>query len=146
MLGVGSISYAHNVVFNKVSGSIYAYIGPLTDRTKENYGLNNNVGLVLTEEGAVLIDSGAGDLSAKVLEQAVQAVTDKRIIAVINTGSQDHRWLGNHYFKSKGAKIYALSRTVNTQQKMKGQIQDRMIRVDPLYGKTQPLRRHLTTD
>jgi len=35
---------------------------------------------------------------------------------VINTGSQDHRWLGNDYFVSKGAEIIALEKTAETQK------------------------------
>jgi glyoxylase-like metal-dependent hydrolase (beta-lactamase superfamily II) len=35
---------------------------------------------------------------------------------VINTGSQDHRWLGNGYFSERGAQIIALARTVETQR------------------------------
>jgi glyoxylase-like metal-dependent hydrolase (beta-lactamase superfamily II) len=34
---------------------------------------------------------------------------------VVNTGSQDHRWLGNDYFAAQGAEIVALSRTAATQ-------------------------------
>ena len=34
---------------------------------------------------------------------------------VINTGSQDHRWLGNDYFAGQGAEVIALARTAATQ-------------------------------
>lgn len=125
--------------FNKVTDNIYAYIGPLTDRTPENLGLNNNIGLVLTGKGAVLIDSGAGIPSAKALENSVKKVTDLPIIAVINTGSQDHRWLGNGYFAGKGAKIYALEKTVTTQ-KSKGDEQIRhMTFVSKAFATTTPV-------
>ncbi|MEA1987897.1 MAG: MBL fold metallo-hydrolase, partial [Pseudomonadota bacterium] len=99
--------FSHSVMamdfsFTKVADKTYAYIGPLTNRTPENLGLNNNIGLVITDKGVVLIDSGAGIPSAKALESAVAKVTDKKVVAVINTGSQDHRWLGNGYFVEKG--------------------------------------------
>jgi hypothetical protein len=42
-------------------------------------------------------------------------VTDKPVRWVINTGSQDHRWLGNDYFSSRGAEIIAMARTAATQ-------------------------------
>lgn len=125
--------------FNKVTDNVYAYIGPITDRTPENLGLNDNIGLVLTEAGAVLIDSGAGIPSAKALKKAVATVTSKPIIAVINTGSQDHRWLGNGYFKEQGAKIYALEKTVKTQKSMgDGQIAN-MTKVSKEFASTKPV-------
>lgn len=105
------------VKFEKVSENVYAYVGQIVDRSKDNYGLNANYGLVVTDKGAVLIDSGASYTAAKQLEAAAEKVTKKPIIAVINTGSQDHRWLGNGYFVSKGIDIIALQRTVTTQQK-----------------------------
>jgi len=125
--------------FNKVTDNVYAYIGPITDRTPENLGLNDNIGLVITEEGAVLIDSGAGIPSAKALKKAVEAVTSKPIIAVINTGSQDHRWLGNGFFKEQGAKIYALEKTVKTQNTMGDDHIANMTKVSKVFATTKPV-------
>ena len=131
--------FAQDFDFKKVNDNVYAYIGPLENRTPENLGLNNNIGLVITSEGAVLIDSGAGDISAKALEKAAKEITQKPIIAVINTGSQDHRWLGNHYFKTAGAEIYALDLTVETQQSMGIGLVDKMAQVSEDFSTTQPL-------
>jgi glyoxylase-like metal-dependent hydrolase (beta-lactamase superfamily II) len=50
------------------------------------------------------------------LEKAVKEVTPKPIRWVLNTGSQDHRWLGNGYFAGKGAEIHAMVGTVKTQK------------------------------
>ncbi|MDX1347880.1 MAG: MBL fold metallo-hydrolase [Thiomicrorhabdus chilensis] len=126
------------VKFEPVADQVYAYVGPLTNRTEENLGLNNNIGLVVTDEGAVLIDSGAGNPSAKVLEQAVKDITQQPIVAVINTGSQDHRWLGNDYFAAKGAKIYALAKTVATQKSMALGHIEKMTKVSTLFATTEP--------
>ncbi|WVN42339.1 MBL fold metallo-hydrolase [beta proteobacterium MWH-UniP1] len=73
-------------------------------------------GRVVTATGVILIDSGASSHSAAMLEQAVKAVTSKPIKWVLNTGSQDHRWLGNGYFAKQGAEIHAMAGTVKTQQ------------------------------
>ncbi|HHS99857.1 MAG TPA: MBL fold metallo-hydrolase, partial [Thiomicrospira sp.] len=35
----------------KVTDGVYAYIGPITDRTPENLGLNNNIGFIDTAKG-----------------------------------------------------------------------------------------------
>jgi glyoxylase-like metal-dependent hydrolase (beta-lactamase superfamily II) len=99
-----------------VTDNVYAIIGPLGQRSEENDGLNANVGFIVTPVGVVLIDSGASRIGAAKLAAAVHAVTDKPVRWVINTGSQDHRWLGNAYFASQGAKIIALERTAATQQ------------------------------
>lgn len=130
---------ASSIQFKEVTQDVYAYIGPLENRTAANLGLNNNIGLVDTTAGLVLIDSGAGDVSAKALEKAAKSVSQKPIIAVLNTGSQDHRWLGNHYFASKGAEIYALNRTVKTQQKMGGGLVKKMTKVSKIFANTQPV-------
>jgi glyoxylase-like metal-dependent hydrolase (beta-lactamase superfamily II) len=50
------------------------------------------------------------------LEKAVKAVTLQPIRWVLNTGSQDHRWLGNDYFARGGAQVHAQAATVQTQK------------------------------
>lgn len=104
-----------------VVDNIYAIVGPITGRTAENDALNNNLGFVVTDEGVVLIDSGASRLGAEQVDAAIDAVTDKPVTHVINTGSQDHRWLGNAYFAEQGAEIVALKRTVATQKEFADQ-------------------------
>ncbi len=100
----------------KVTDNVYAIIGPLGQRSEANAGLNANYGFVIAANGVILIDSGASAHSAAMLEKAVKEVTPKPIRWVLNTGSQDHRWLGNGYFSSKGAEIHAMAGSVKTQQ------------------------------
>jgi glyoxylase-like metal-dependent hydrolase (beta-lactamase superfamily II) len=99
----------------KVVDNVYALIGPLGQRSADNDGLNANFGFVVTPKGVILIDSGASRLGAEKIAAAIGRVTDKPVRWVINTGSQDHRWLGNDYFASKGAEVIALARTAATQ-------------------------------
>jgi len=139
VLFVQPVMAAQTFEFKQVTDNVYAYIGSLENRTPENLGLNNNIGLVLTSEGAVLIDSGAGIPSAQALEKAVKNITQQPIVAVINTGSQDHRWLGNGYFADKGAKIIALQHTVNTQQEMGAGLVDKMTKVSDIFATTVPV-------
>lgn len=98
-----------------VVDNVYAIIGPLGQRSRDNDGLNANYGFIVTPAGVILIDSGASRLGAQRLESAIRAVTDRPVRWVINTGSQDHRWLGNAYFASQGAQVMALERTAATQ-------------------------------
>jgi len=95
---------------------VYAIIGPLGQRSQANAGLNANYGFVVSDTGVILVDSGASTHAAALIEQAVAEVTDKPIRWVLNTGSQDHRWLGNGYFADKGTVVYAMQGTPETQQ------------------------------
>ncbi len=105
----------------KVVDGVYALIGPTGARTYANYGLNDNLGFIVTDAGVVLIDSGAAAQSGPLVEQAIREVSDQPVRWVINTGSQDHRWLGNGYFAAKGAQVIALARTVRTQRQFADQ-------------------------
>lgn len=98
---------AVEVRFEPVSEGVYAFIGETGARTSTNEGLNANVGLVITPAGAVLIDSGATLQGARQIHEAVRRVTNQPVRWVINTGGQDHRWLGNGYFASQGAELIA---------------------------------------
>ena len=98
---------ALEVEFRPVSPGVYAHIGDIGARTRANEGLNANIGLVVTKAGAVLIDSGATCKSARKIQEAAARATDQPIRWIINTGGQDHRWLGNGWFRSQGAEVIA---------------------------------------
>ncbi len=98
---------AVEVRFQPVAEGVHVHVGDKGPRTLANEGLNANVGLVVTRAGAVLIDSGATFQSARQIHDAVRRVTPQPVKWVINTGGQDHRWLGNGYFKAQGAEIIA---------------------------------------
>ncbi len=104
-----------------VVDNVHAIVGPLGQRSQENDGSNANFGFIVTPQGIILIDSGASKLGAQKLEAAIAQVTDKPVRWVINTGSQDHRWLGNDYFAGKSAQIIALKRTAATQAEFASQ-------------------------
>lgn len=100
----------------KVADGIYALIGPLGNRTPRNLGNNATFGAVVTDAGVVLVDSGGTAKGAAMLEAALATVTEKPVVAVINTGGQDHRWLGNGYFKARGARLIASAPAVADQR------------------------------
>lgn len=100
-------AHAVEIVFEPVAPNVYAFVGDTEGRTYENEALNANIGLVITPAGTLLIDSGASFQGAKQIADAVRKVTPQPIKWVINTGGQDHRWMGNGYFKTQGAEIFA---------------------------------------
>ena len=101
---------------SQVAPNVYAIVGPLGQRSTANAGLNANYGFIVAPNGVILIDSGASAYGAAMLEAAVKQVSTQPIRWVLNTGSQDHRWLGNDYFAKKGAQIHAMAGTVKTQR------------------------------
>ena len=119
LLAVSSAPFAEEARYvpeaQPVTDRVFAIIGPLGQRSEANDGLNNNLGFVVADEGVILIDSGASRIGAERIERAVADVTPLPIKWVVNTGSQDHRWLGNAYFAERGAEIIALERTAQTQ-------------------------------
>lgn len=98
---------AVEVTFRPVADGVYAFVGETGARSPRNEGLNANLGLVVTPDGAVLIDSGATFQGARQIHEAVRRITPQPLKWVINTGGQDHRWLGNGYFEAQGAELIA---------------------------------------
>jgi glyoxylase-like metal-dependent hydrolase (beta-lactamase superfamily II) len=100
-------AHAVDISFQAVTEGVYAYIGDTEGRTYDNEGLNANLGLIVTPAGAVLIDSGSSYQVAAKIHAAVKRVTSQPVKLVINSGDQDHRWLGNGYFAGKGIETLA---------------------------------------
>jgi len=117
----------------EISEQVYALVGPFGNRTPENLGNNATFGLVVTDEGAVLIDPGGTYDGAAAIHALIRTVTDKPVKVVINTGGQDHRWLGNGYFKERGARIIASQAAVEDQR---ARVQDQFFMLGNLVGET----------
>jgi glyoxylase-like metal-dependent hydrolase (beta-lactamase superfamily II) len=104
---MASLAHAVDLKFEPVAPSVYAFVGETGPRSIANEGINANIGLVVTPNGALLIDTGASYQGAKQIHDAVKKVTTQPVKWVINTGGQDHRWLGNGYFIAQGAQVFA---------------------------------------
>ncbi|MDF1803734.1 MBL fold metallo-hydrolase [Thalassovita sp.] len=104
-----------DMLVTQIATDTYALVGPLGNRDPENLGNNSTHGLVVTPEGAILIDAGGSYKGAQALDTMIQGITDQPVKFVINTGGQDHRWIGNSYWKDKGAVIIASNDAVADQ-------------------------------
>jgi glyoxylase-like metal-dependent hydrolase (beta-lactamase superfamily II) len=104
---MAGMAQALTVDFQRIAEGVYVHVGDTGARSADNEGLNANIGLVVTPTGAVLIDSGATAQSARQIRDAAAKVSAQPIRWVINTGGQDHRWLGNGYFQAQGAELIA---------------------------------------
>ncbi len=114
-----------------VAEGVYALVGDLGQRSPENLGNNATFGVVVTETSVVLIDPGAGWKAAAAIDAAIDTFTDKPVRFVINSGGQDHRWLGNDYWQMQGAMVIASAAAVE-DQKSRGSLQ--MTGLDTLVG------------
>jgi glyoxylase-like metal-dependent hydrolase (beta-lactamase superfamily II) len=115
-LTFGAPACAATLEVQKVTDNVYAIVGELGQRSPENLGNNATFGAIVTGEGVVLIDAGGSYKGAARIERALRTVTDKPVVLVINTGGQDHRWIGNGYWKERGARIVASKAAVEDQK------------------------------
>ena len=131
ILSASQLQADQKLELQQVTEGVYAIVGELGNRTINNLGNNATFGLVVTGDGAVLIDSGGTHPGAREIDRLVKTVTARPVVWVINTGGQDHRWLGNGYFKNQGAQIIASEAAVNDQ---KARSQDQLIMLGNLVG------------
>ncbi len=115
----------------KISERVYALVGPYGQRAPDNLGNNATFGVVITGQGVLLIDSGGTYQGAAAIHTAIRTITDQPVRWIINTGGQDHRWLGNGYFKALGAEIIASRRAVEDQR---ARTQDQLFVLGNLVG------------
>jgi glyoxylase-like metal-dependent hydrolase (beta-lactamase superfamily II) len=123
----------------QVTERVYALVGDLGQRTPENLGHSMTSGFIVGDDGVAVVDSGGCRQGAERIEAAVRAVTDKPIRWVINSGSQDHRWLGNGWFKERGVTLIS-SRAArqHMEEAAEQQLQGIMARVGPGCAGTEP--------
>jgi glyoxylase-like metal-dependent hydrolase (beta-lactamase superfamily II) len=116
---------------HKVNEQVFAIVGPYGNRTPQNLGNNATFGFVVTGAGVVLVDPGGSYQGAAAIDRIIKQVTDQPVKIVIDSGGQDHRWLGNGYFKQRGARILASQAAVADQHQ---RLQDQMFMLGNLIG------------
>ncbi|MCW8916467.1 MAG: MBL fold metallo-hydrolase [Magnetovibrio sp.] len=115
-----------------VIDNVYAIVGPHEQRNATNFANNATFGVVVTDAGVVLVDPGGSYKGAAQVDAAIKTITDKPVKIVINSGGQDHRWLGNGYFKERGARIIASEAAVEDH---KARTNDHFFMLGNLMGK-----------
>ncbi len=135
LLCLPGIASALELNFKSVAPGVYAHIGDTGMRSFDNEGLNANTGFIVTDAGVVVVDSGSTRKVAEQIHAAIRRVTQQPVKYVINTGGQDHRWLGNGYFKAQGAEILAAHAAID-DMKARGALQ--------LQGLTRELKDKVT--
>jgi len=110
----------------QVTETVYALVGDKGQRSPENLANNATFGVIVTGDGVVLVDAGGSYKGAEEIDAAIKAITDRPVKVVINTGGQDHRWLGNGYWAAQGARLIASEAAVE-DQKARASLQQTML-------------------
>lgn len=94
---------------DKISKQAWVIHGPLGHPSAKNQGFMNNPGIVLTDQGAVIVDPGSSVQAGEMVLRALAKLTKEPVIAVFNTHIHGDHWLGNQAVKKAfpDAKIYA---------------------------------------
>ncbi len=132
LIAISHNALAFDVAWHPVTKNVYAYLGSTGMRTAGNLAMNNNSGLVRTQAGWVFVGSGTGRIAADGMIFAAKRIADIPIAAVINLGSQDHRWMGNDEFQKRGVKIIALRVTAKEQPRVFDDHMARFKKISPL--------------
>jgi len=128
-------AYEYNLTPVKVSEDVHCFFGALENITKENGGNMVNTCFVQTKQGFVVIDSGPTYAYAAQAYAQMQKIEKLPVKYVINTHDHDDHWLGNSFYKGKGALLIG-PRTY--EQNVVVGMETRMQRTlgSALYGKT----------
>ncbi|MEM8786803.1 MAG: MBL fold metallo-hydrolase [Pseudomonadota bacterium] len=142
-----SLAVAQDLEVQPVTEGVWAIVGEKEQRSPENLGNNATFGVVVTGDGAVLIDPGGSWNGAEALHAAIRTVTDQPVVTVIDTGGQDHRWLGNGYWQSQGAIVIASEDAV-ADQRARGSMQMTALSqlIGPALDGTEPSHADVTFD
>ena len=107
MLCLAALSFAghtHNVTMpedikdmslKKVADNVYVVHGIHAMPDKNNKGFISNSGIVVSDEGVVIIDTGGSLQIGEMLLNKAREVTDKPVVAVFNTHLHGDHWMGN---------------------------------------------------
>ncbi len=94
---------AADFALQQIAPGVYAHPGAIAVADSVNQGDIANLGLVIGERGAAVIDSGGSVEVGRRFLAAIRSVTDKPIIYVINTHEHPDHVFGNAAFATSGA-------------------------------------------
>ncbi|MCP3852343.1 MAG: MBL fold metallo-hydrolase [Gammaproteobacteria bacterium] len=94
--------------FDKVNQNVYVMHGPLTEPNPENQGFMNNPGLIVSDNGLIIVDPGSAYGVGKEVLKEIKKISTKPVLAVFNTHIHGDHWLANQTIKEAypNVKIY----------------------------------------
>ncbi|RLJ18673.1 MBL fold metallo-hydrolase [bacterium endosymbiont of Escarpia laminata] len=94
-----------NYPADQVTDGVYVIHGPLGRPSVENQGFMNNPAFIVTGEGVVIVDPGASVQIGEMVLRQIRKVTDKPVVAVMNTHIHGDHWLANQAIRSAYPKV-----------------------------------------
>jgi glyoxylase-like metal-dependent hydrolase (beta-lactamase superfamily II) len=83
----------------RITKKISVIYGPMELPDKNNRGFRNNVVIVSTSKGIVLMDPGGSAWSGDMVAAKIISMTDMPVVAVFNSHVHGDHWLGNEGIK-----------------------------------------------
>ncbi len=80
---------------DEVAPGLHVIHGPLDYPNPENQGFMNNPAFLVTDQGVIVIDPGSSVQTGEMVLRQIRKVTDKPLLAVLNTHVHGDHWLGN---------------------------------------------------
>ena len=91
----------------EVVKGVWTAIGATQPPTSENAGHNNNLSFIVSNDGVLVVNSGASSFLARALHDEIKKITDQPVRYVVLENGQGHAMLGSNYWQKQGAKIIA---------------------------------------
>ena len=91
----------------QVAPGVYAVIGQSAEPASANHGAVGNQGILIGDDGVILIDTGTSERYAQELIATVRRLTDKPIVLAIDTHQHPAFIFGNGALASQGVPILA---------------------------------------
>ncbi len=91
----------------KVIDGVWSAIGATAPRTYANSGHNNNLSLVITSDGVLVVNAGDSYLLAQALHDEIKKITDQPVRYVVLENGQGHAMLGSGYWQQQGVPVIA---------------------------------------
>ncbi len=93
------------IALKQIAGGVFAFRGVDQLMTEGNEGAISNLGVVVGNDAAAVIDSGGSMIEARAFVAAIEKVTDKPVRYLINTHMHPDHIFGNAAFREIGATI-----------------------------------------
>ena len=88
-----------NYPIRQVTNKIQVIFGPLDLPDSQNRGFRNNVIIVSTSKGIVLMDPGGSAWTGEMVARKIKSISDTPVVAIFNSHVRGDHWLGNEGIK-----------------------------------------------
>jgi len=115
----------------EVAPGVHVIHGPVDYPNPKNQGFMNNPAFLVTDEGVVVVDPGSSVQTGEMVLRQIRKVTDKPLLAVLNTHVHGDHWLGNQAMRAAAPEvpIYGHPKMLEAiEQGAGGEWLDRMMR------------------